>query len=455
MHYKKIITVFLIIILFIQTSSFAQDHQSVDKVVAVVGANIILQSDVESQVMQYKARKMFLTGDMKCKIFEDLLFQSLLLNQAELDSIEVSEKQVESELENRLKMFEDQMGGAEELEKYFNKTIPEIKNSFRETVHDQIMTQRMQGNITEGVKVSPAEVKSFFYQIPKDSIPVLESEFEISQIVLYPKIDDNQKQKIKDKLKDIRRRVTENKEDFATLAILYSEDPGSASKGGDLGYVNRGDMVPEFSSAAFRLRNPGEVSDVVESDFGYHIIQLIDRKGERINIRHILMKPKVPAQAKLEAKHRLDSIAAAIRKGDLKFTDAAKRFSEDPKSNKNGGIVINPYTGTSKFIANQIDPATNYAVKKLKIGEISDPFENQDYKGKTEMKIIVVNTKTEPHIASLITDYQRIANMALEHKKENVVSDWIVEKQKTTYIKIDDSYKRCEFRYKGWLSVSN
>ncbi len=432
-------------------SAFSQEKQSIDKVVAVVGANIILQSDVDNQYLQYKARKIYMPGNMKCKIFEDLLFQTLLLNQAQIDSIEVSDKQVESELQNRLKMFEDQMGGAEEMEKYFNKTVPEIKNDFRDIVKDQILTQRMQGNITEDVVISPAEVNKFFASIPSDSIPLVESEYEISQIVLYPKIDPAQTKKIIDKMNELRRRVVENKEDFATLAILYSEDPGSAPKGGELGFVSRGDLVPAFAAVAFRLKMPGEVSDIVESEYGYHIIQLIERKGERINIRHILMKPKVSTSAKVEDKTRLDSIAAIIRKGDVKFTEAALKYSQDEKSKKSGGILINPYTGTSKFTANHIDPTTSYVLKKLKIGEISEPFENQDQKGKTEIKLIVINTKTEPHVANLKTDYQKIADMALESKNQTVVSDWILEKQKTTFIKIDDLYKKCDFKYKGWI----
>jgi peptidyl-prolyl cis-trans isomerase SurA len=437
---------------FFGLSTFSQQKESVDKVVAVVGSNVILQSDVENQFLQYKARKITLLGDMKCKIFEDLLFQTLLLNQAEIDSIAVTDKQVESELENRLKMFEDQMGGTEQMEKYFNKTVPEIKNDFRDIVKDQLLTQREQGNITEDVKISPSEVKHFFAGIPKDSIPLLESEYELSQIVLYPKPDAEQNKKIIDKLTELRRRVTENKEDFSTLAILYSEDPGSAPKGGDLGFVSRGELVPEFASAAFRLKTPGEVSDVIESDYGYHIIQLIERRGERINIRHILIKPKVSTTVKIELKHRLDSISTLIRKGEIKFSDAAMKYSQDEKSRKSGGIIVNPNTGTSKFVANQIDPTTSYALKKLKIGEISEPFENQDQKGKTEIKIIIINSKTEPHIASLETDYQRISDMTLENKKQEVISDWIKDKQKTTFIKIDESFKKCPFKYKGWTN---
>jgi len=210
-------------------------------------------------------------------------------------------------------------------------------------------------------------------------------------------------------------------------------------------------LVPAFAAVAFRLKMPGEVSDIVESEYGYHIIQLIERKGERINIRHILMKPKVSTSAKVEDKTRLDSIAAIIRKGDVKFTEAALKYSQDEKSKKSGGILINPYTGTSKFTANHIDPTTSYVLKKLKIGEISEPFENQDQKGKTEIKLIVINTKTEPHVANLKTDYQKIADMALESKNQTVVSDWILEKQKTTFIKIDDLYKKCDFKYKGWI----
>jgi len=445
-------TAVFIALIFVSIAASSQKN-SVDEVVAVVGDKIILKSDVEALRLQYKSRGDIYSGNLRCKAFEELLYQAMLVNQAKIDSIEVSATQVESELENRLSYFEDQMDGRDKMEEYFNKPYSEIKNSFRDVIEDQLLANQMESTVTSDISVTPEEVRKYFKTIPKDSLPLVESEIILAQIVIYPKIKDEQIKKIKETLNDYIDRVKEG-EDFAFLASLYSDDYESAKNDGDLGWVRRGDLVKEFAEAAFELKEEGEISGIVKTDFGYHIIQFLGRKGERIHIRHILKVPKPLRSEKIKAKAKLDSVAGLIRNGTISFELAASEYSQDEESNKNGGLVINPYTGSSEFVSSQLDPATNYILKQMKIGEISEPFESTNIKnGKQEIKIIKLLEKTDPHIADLDTDYQLIRDMAKKNKKEEVISKWISEKQKTTYFKIDEEYLDCDFKYKGWLST--
>ncbi len=442
----------IIVILLLSSTIYGQNSVSVDGIIAVIGQRIILKSDVEGQMIQYKARGITLQDNMKCNIFEELLYQNLLLNQAKIDSIEVSDSRVDSELQNRLAFYEEQMGGREEMETYFGKAYIEIKSYLRDVVKDQIIAQTMQSEITIGTQITPEEVKKFHKKIPKDSLPIIESEIEISQIIIYPEIKPEQIKYVKKNLEDYKKRIIEDGDDFSMLATLYSDDEGSAKNGGDLGWVRRGDLVHEFAEAAFGLEKKGEISEVIETEYGFHIIQFLEQKGERINLRHILKKPRVSAKAKMKAKNRLDSISKLIRNKEMTFEDAAIKFSEDEDSKINGGIVVNPYTGTSMFESSQIDPATNYTVKQMKIDEISDSYESMNMKGKSEMKIIKLNRKTKAHIASFETDYQKISDMALEEIRTDVVNEWIKEKQKTTFVRIVPEFRTCNFKHKGWIA---
>ncbi len=440
----------MVLCIIVSNSIIAQDSVVADGIIAVIGQEVVLGSEIESQILQYKARDMNLSEDMRCFVFEELLYSTLLVNQAAIDSIEVSETQVEGELENRLNMFEEQMGGREEMEKYFGKPFLQIKNYFKPIIKNQILAQQMQSEITKDVKISPSEVKSFYRKIPKDSLPVVESEIEVSQIVIYPEIKQEQIDRVKRNLEDYKKRVTESGEDFSMIATLYSEDP-SSEQGGSLGWIRRNTLVPEFASVAFNMTEEGEISDVVKTEFGYHLIQFLGRKGERINIKHILLKPKISPSAKSKAKKRLDSIAMAIRNNEIEFREAAKIYSQDEETRRSGGILINPYTRTSKFESKHFAPATNYVIKQLKIGEISDPYESVDMKGQTELKIIKLNSKTDAHVSSIDTDYHIISNLALLQKQQESANEWIKEKQKTTYIRIVPKYRTCSFKYKGWL----
>ncbi len=449
---KKILILTMSVV-FTTMSVFAQEN-IIDEIVGIVGQKIILKSDVETTALQYKSRGETHGGEnnLKCFAFEELLYRALLVNQAKIDSIEVSDMQVNAELERRMMMFEEQMGGREAMEKYFNKAYSEIENHFRSIIKDQLIAQQMESEVTGNISVTPQEVKKYFKSLPKDSLPLIESKIELAQIVIYPKIKDSQTEQIKKTLKEYKDRV-EKGEDFAFLASLYSDDIASAQKDGDLGWIRRGDLVPEFAAAAFELDEPGEISDIVKTEYGYHIIQFLGRKGERIHIRHILKIPKPQTSEKIKAKAKLDSIAESIRNGSITFEEAALLYSDDENSSKSGGIIVNPYTGTSEFISSQLDPATNYILKQMKTGEISEPFESTSMKGKPEIKIIKLINRTEPHIADINTDYQQISDLAKQHKKTEIISKWIEKVQKTTYIKINEGFFNCNFKYKGWLSA--
>ncbi len=421
----------------------------IDQVVAVVGNNIILESDIENTYLQMRAQGMTSTGDMKCEVLEDLLTQKLMLNQAKVDSIEVTKNQVERELDNRLQMFIDQIGSQERLEAYYNKSLLEIKDDFRELIMEQLLTQQMQSIIASEITVTPSEVKNFYRNTPKDSLPMIPAQIEYSQLLRNPPFSEQSKLAVRQRLLDLRKRIIEGG-DFATLAILYSEDPGSAKKGGELGYLSKNDLVPKFANAAFSLKQ-GAVSPIVETKFGFHIIQMIDRKGERVNVRHILIKPKVTAKEKEQALSFLDSLVRQIRMDSILFLTAVRFFSEDEDTRGNGGIMVNPQTGDTKFQLEQMEQSTAEAVRSLETGKVSDPFESNDMTGNKVFKIIEITNRIDPHQANFKNDYTVLQEMTKMSKQQEALFNWIEEKQKTTYIRIDESYKGCHFISNGWL----
>jgi peptidyl-prolyl cis-trans isomerase SurA len=347
-----------------------------------------------------------------------------------------------------LNYFINQIGSEEKLEEYYKKSIADIKEEFRVVIKEQMLSQRMQQKITADLKVTPQEVKAFFKNIPQDSLPTINIEFELEQISVSPKIEEMEILRIKDKLREYKERITQG-ESFATLAVFYSEDPGSATRGGELGFVSRGDLVSEFSAVAFNLKE-GEVSKIVKTEYGYHIIQLVEKKGERINCRHILLKPKISPEEKRKARQRLDSVRTQIVSKEITFKEGCWKFSEDEDTRLNGGIIINPQTGNSRWEAGQLEPKLANAIQDLQVGDISAPFETVDASGQTVYKIVLLKTKTEAHQANLKDDYQRIQDLALEKKKTEFVDDWVSKKVKSTYLRIDDDYKKCPFKNPIW-----
>lgn len=441
---------FLIIVLVVNIfqSTYAQDKVVIDQVVAIVGRQVVLQSDIETQVLQMRSQGYYSSGDIKCEVLEQMLYSKLLVNQAVIDSIEVSEVEIVSEMERRLNYFVSQIGSEEKLEEYYNKSIAEIKEDFREVIKEQLLSQRMQQQATATLKVTPQEVKSYYKSIPKDSLPIINTEFQLEQIIVKPEIKEIEILRIKDKLREFKDRINKG-DNFATLAVLYSEDPGSAPKGGELGFVGRGDLVPEFSAVAFNLE-PGEVSKIVKTDYGYHIIQLIDTRGERINCRHILLKPRIDPEEKQNSKQKLDTVRLAIVNEEITFKDACWKYSEDEDTRLNGGVMVNPNTGNSHWDAAHLEPKIAFAIKDLKVGEISEPFESQDMNGKTVYKIVLLKEKTDPHPANLKDDYKRVQDLALEKKKIEYMDEWVVEKMENTYLRIDEDFKNCSFSNSVW-----
>ncbi len=445
----------LLIFCFNQSGGFAQESETpedkiLDRVIAVVGNQVVLTSEVEEQYFQMQARGMYPRRDEKCRIFEDLLFQKMLIVQAAIDSVEVTEKQVETEVDSRIRQFIQQIGSERALEEYFGKSIAEIRESFMDPIRDQLLARRMQGEITKDIKITPSEVKRYFSEIPKDSLPIIDATYEMAQIQKKPEMTKDEEKVLRDKLSGIRKRIVEDGESFQTLAVLYSEDPGSSRNGGLMSGVSRGDLVPEFASAVFSL-DLNEVSEIVETEFGIHIIKLISKQGDKVDFRHILLIPKVSSESKLKAKEYLDSIANVIRTDTLTFEQAAMRFSDDEDTRLAGGLLTNPYTGTSQFEAKHIDPSINFALRDLKVGEISDAFEAKSKTGQVVFKVLHLIKKTKAHTVNMNDDYQMIQDMALAKKKEDEIKRWVEEKQKETYVKVEGKYSECKFNFPGWI----
>ncbi len=419
-----------------------------DRVVAVVGEFMILQSDIESLNLQNKAQGVNLPGDEKCVILENFLSEKLLLNQAKIDSIEVSESSVEMELDNRLSYFISMIGSPEALEEYFGKTILEIKEDMRKAVRDASITRQMQSTITGEVTVTPSEIREYYNGLSRDSIPYIDSKVELSQITRYPPVDEAAIFEVKQTLLDLRRRILDG-EKFTTLAVLYSEGP-SASQGGEIGFMGKGELDAEYAKAAYGLK-AGGVSTIVESSFGYHIIQLIQRREERVNTRHILMKPKVKPESIRTTTRKLDSIANLVRTDSVEFDLAARIFSQDKNTAVNGGIMVNPGTNTTAFMDDELQPAEFIALRDLKVGEITEAFKSEDENGKEVYKIVRLRNRSSPHRASLKEDYMVLKELALGMKKQEVFQQWIDEKIGETYISVDNSFAGCDFSRKGWV----
>ena len=432
----------IFLFLFFLCFKFSSISQTIDKIIAVVGDEVVLQSEIETQYLQYLSQGYTDKNAVKCQITQDILYQRLLVHQAKIDSIDVSEDEVNKELERRLSTFISELGSKVALEEYFGKSINDIKSEFYDLIYNQILSQRMQSNITSSVNITPKEVKSFYQELENaENLPIVPTKFQISQIVKVPEINSNEKSRIRKKLISFRDRIN-NGEDFKVLATLYSDDIESAKNGGELGFVNRGDLVPEFESAAFSLKG-NEISEVIETKFGYHIIQLIDKRGESINVRHILMKPKISSVSLLEAKNQLEKVESLINDGILNFEDASKSHSDDVSKN-NGGLLINPQTGSSLFTIDQLSPSIRYVVEKMNEGDMSSISQYIMSDGMKAYRIIKINRKIDEHKANLVDDFTQINDLALNTKKQNKISKWIEQKISNTYIRLTEDISDCE-----------
>jgi peptidyl-prolyl cis-trans isomerase SurA len=444
----KITGLFLIAALFTTTVT-AQD-KVVDQIVALVGGNIILKSEIERMHMEQQAQGVTSEGDMKCEILENYLVDKLLVAEAELDTlIEVTPSQVNQRMDQQLAMYVSYMGNEKAVEEYFKKSIVEIKSEMKEGIRNQLLSQQMREKIVKDVTVTPSEVRYNFRNLKNEEIPTIPTQFEYAQITFQPVIDLEEDNRIKAKLREIKKRI-EDGSSFATMAVLYSECP-SAKDGGVIGYSGRAELDPAYAAVAFNLKDD-KVSNVVRSAFGYHIMELVDKKGDKVNTRHILMKPKISVEAKEVASNRLDSLANMIRKNEIPFEEAAQIFSYDKNSRNNAGIVINPSSMSSKFSVEELDPDVSKIITKMNVNEVSKPFESIDKETQLPVfKIIKVIKKTDSHKADLQNDYQQLAEMYLSKKKEQIFNEWINKQQAETYIRIDATYANCNFNFNSWI----
>ena len=423
----------------------------IDEVIAVIGDTPVLLSDVEMQYQQAVIQGADFQGDLKCHIFEQLMIQNLLIEQAKLDSIEVGENMVIMQVDRMINEYINRAGSREKLEEWLNKPLFQIKKDQRVIVRNQMITQEMQRNITSGVKLTPAEIRAFYRNTNPDSLPMVQAQYEIQQIRINPQIDLEEIESVKARLREFQRQVAEGR-DFATLAVLYSEDPGSAPRGGELGFMSRAELVPEFAQVAFNMQEPGRVSKIVESEFGFHIIQLVERQGDRANVRHILLKPKPKAAAIEAARLKADSIANLIRVDSVSFEEAALLYSMDKDSKLTGGLMVNPQDNSTKFDIQMIPPSINRQLEKMKVSDISDAFMMKDERyGKDYFAIIKLKSKVDSHRANLTDDYQLIQTILENKKREEIFKKWITDKQQDTYISINPRWSGCNFEFKGWI----
>lgn len=423
----------------------AQDEPVVDKVVAVIGKNIVKLSDVENGFVAIRVRQGYDNAfENRCNILEGLLINKLLIHKGELDSTEVTSEEVDASAQYYLKQYERQYGSHEAIRQAMGYTYDELKDLITKMLHDRILAERVQASLTNNIKITPHEVTQFFNNIPADSIPDIPETIEIAEIVRKPDINDEERERVKLELNKLRERVLKG-DRFSTLATLYSEDPGSSTKGGELGFFTRGDMVAEFEAAAFALK-PGEVSPVIETQYGFHIIQLIERRGNTINCRHILMMPKVSPEDLLKARVLLDSVAREIRLGHISFADAAKQFS-DGANRIEGGRVTHPSTGNYQFTNDELKRLyPGLAFASMNAADVSNATPMKTDENKDAYRIVTVLKRNPSHKANLKDDYDRIYNAALENAKQEKIYDWAQKTIKNTYIKIDDEFKGCDFR---------
>jgi peptidyl-prolyl cis-trans isomerase SurA len=448
MQNNKVIVALLIVLNIISFNILAQD-KIIDQIVAVIGNNIILKSEIEAINLQNQAQGITTEGDMKCDILENLLVDKLMVAEAELDTlIIVTDNQINQQLDMRIEYFLQHLGSEKEVEAYFKKPIIQLKSELKDVIRNEILSSQMKNKLIENVKSTPSEVRYFYRNMTEEDKPMINTQYEYAQITAIPAISEEEENRIKEELRGMKKRI-ENGENFAMFAVLYSEGP-SSKDGGDLGYFARATMDPAFSAAAFNLK-PGQVSNVVKSEFGYHIIQLVDRKGEKIRCRHIIMKPKVSTETKEKAIHVLDSLVNIVRKGDISFEEAAMRFSADKNSRNNGGIVVHPMNMSSKFEASMLPPDVSKVLTNLNIGEISDPFVTIDEKQRNVIQFVKLINRVDAHAANLSNDYPMLSDIFQQKKQEELILKWISERQSKTYIRIDDTYANCNFEFKNWI----
>ena len=454
--FRRSICTFVFLFSGVQMYLYSQSPNNVvDEVVWVVGDEAILRSDVEAARLDFGAN---IKGNPYCVIPEQLAIQKLFLHQAQLDSIETESSEVMAEVDARLNELTMRAGSKEKLEEYYRKPMTQIREMMFETVEEQSTVQKVRANLTKDIKVTPAEVRRFFKDLPADSLPWIPAQYEVQIITQQPRIPQEEIDRVKEELRNYTERVNSGETSFSTLAIMYSEDPGSARYGGEMDYMGRTELDPAFANVAFSLTDPTKVSKVVESEFGYHIIQLIDKRGDKVKVRHILRKPKL-AQTDIDSTMvRMDSIAEDIRKNKYTIDEAALYLSDDKNSRSNHGLMTNvkydPSLGeirTSRFQLQELPAEVAKVVSTMNTGEVSEPFMMVNAKGKEVCAVVKLKTHIKAHRASMSEDFQVLKEVVVSKLQSEKINQWIREKQKSTYVHINEDWRNCEFEYPGWI----
>ena len=436
-------------------SAVAQDNV-IDEIVWVVGDDAILRSDIETQRLYMLNEGQRFDGDPYCVIPEQLAIQKLYLNQAKIDSITANENQVIQSVDQWMNMAVNQMGSREKLEEYMGKKFSQIKEERKETVREQQIVQQMQQKLIGEIKLTPAEIRKYFNQLPQDSLPTIPTTVEVQIVTMEPKIPFEETDAIKARLRDFTEQVNTGKMEFSTLARLYSEDPGSSVRGGELGFMSKTQLLPEFANVAFNLKDPKRVSQIVQTEYGYHIIQLIEKRGDRINCRHILLKPKVSDKELTEATTRMDSLYNDLQAEKFSFDEAATFVSADKETRNNKGLMVNQNYessnyGTPKFEMQELPQEIGKVVYQMEVGDISKPFTMLTDKQKEVVAIVKLKARVNGHKANLADDFQAMKQLVESRKREELLNDWIRKKQKTTYVRISEGWRNCDFKYPGWV----
>lgn len=426
----------------------------IDEVIWVVGDEAILKSDVEVTRLQSEADGIKFVGDPDCSIPEQIAVQKLFLHQAAIDSIEVSESEVMQGIDDQINYWVSMIGSREKLEEYRKQSITQMRQQMHDDFKNRQLIQKMKQELVKDIKVSPAQVRKYFNDLPQDSIPFVPTEVEVEILTMQPRIPMEEISRVKNQLRDFTDRVNKGETTFATLARMYSEDPGSARMGGEMDYIGRGMLDPAFANVAFNLTDPKKISKIVESEFGYHIIQLIDKRGDKIKCRHILLKPQVSQEAIDKSIGRLDSIGNDIRAKKFTFEAAVEALSDDKDTRNNKGLMANTAQAdnrTSKFQMKDLPTEVARVVDTMKVGQISKPFTMVNSKGKTTCALIKLVSRVEGHRATITEDFQVMKDVVLAKEREKTLHDWVVDKIKKTYVRMNDRYKNCNFEYQGWV----
>jgi peptidyl-prolyl cis-trans isomerase SurA len=436
--------IILVILTFGSTSMKAQDGGSllVDKIICKVDNYIILKSELERAYLEFLSRGQYTPGDVKCEILESLIVEKVLVAKAEIDSVVVSDLEVEGTLQNRINYILSQVGGSEEsIIEAYGKSLEEIKEELRDDIKNQLVSQRMRSTVTEGIKVSPSEVKKFFNRIAKEELPYYSTEVTLGQIVKIPTVNKTEKQKIIDQLNELRAKILKEEVTFGDMAREYSQDPGSRANGGEYPFIKRGEFAPEYEAAAFTLK-PGEISKPIETDFGLHIVQLLERRGNEFRSRHILIQPQFTESDFLEAEHYLDSLKNLVEKDSISFEFLAKEYSDDQITSSSGGFMLDP-NGVNRISVEDLEPSMFFTIDTMTVGTISKPMRYRNEQGKDVVRILFYKNKVKPHQANLSEDYQKIYAATLQSKRSNIMNEWYEGAKDEVFINLDKEYNYC------------